>query len=108
MVKDQKVLLDNVGFSHDHIDPSLLKLASLGNSGKCKGNVHRDLLRDLGDPCCPELYYRPIPCAIPKGTEAGNERIDEVSFPFTLPHLVLSCLWSKYKDRFNQFFRRCL
>jgi hypothetical protein len=81
----------------------LHKLARLGDYGKHKGNVHRDLLALLGEPSTPEAIHAPIPCRVAKAA-MGESDVKPTSMPFNCPHLVMEHLWQHHKERFDDLF----
>ena len=70
-------------------------MARAGKSGKHRGNISRDLLRDMLKTCSlPLLYWALIPMRDPK-TEQNNVL---TWMPFLLVHEMLSALWEALGD----------
>ena len=96
--QDELRLLIKLGASRDHGSQTLKSLASIGDSGKHKGNCKRDLLQVLGKPNSPEIFKFDIPCAVRRSL---SEDCRDVSFPFMLPHLLLAYLFHSCRPRFG-------
>ena len=80
--------------------PELQALASTGNYGQCKGNIHRDLMaRFCQDIEVSEPSYVSVPCMDPKTNKVSQE--DAAMF---LPHLAFWKLGVAKPDFFQHLF----
>lgn len=70
-------------------------MAKTGKSGQHRGNISRDLMRDLLKGCLlPPLYWALIPMRDPK-TDKNNV---PTWMPFLLVHEMLATLWAKFGE----------
>ena len=80
--------------------PELQALASTGNYGQCKGNIHRDVMAKFcQDIEVAEPSYVPVPCLDPKTNKVSQE--DAAMF---LPHLTFWKLGVATPEFFHHLF----
>ena len=90
---DHLFRLKKLGVNPDWCMQSMLRMSKLGNatgsrSGSSKipnGNIHRDLLKCLGNPSIPEPYIVQVPMVLSK---PGTTQVRQgyVPYPIMLPH----------------------
>ena len=101
---DQVALLARTGKkTRDWISDSLVGLARIGSWGRFHGNMSRDILSFLGDLETPTPFMAKIDLQITK-PKPGEPDVQEVSFPFMLPHDTFNWIYEKYPSRFTQLF----
>jgi hypothetical protein len=106
---DAAIMCRKAGVSTEHIPKSLRALAELGNHGNSSGNVNRDLITWLGEPCIPPPFRATINVQIAKpaarairfilGVDAPGLR-QPVKFSFLLPHVIFNTLFWNSKSTF--------
>ena len=94
---DQLSLLEALGLNQDWCMQSMLRMARLGNgirsrrgSSKIpKGNIHRDMLKCIGNPSIHEPYIAQVLMFLSK---LGTTQVRQgyVQFPIMLPHALLA------------------
>ena len=82
--------------------PALLKLATLGKSGKHPQNCQRDLLHWLGtymEPAMPEVYKAPVPLVLSK----HRQGVHTLELPFLPLHRTFSHIFHHFPAQWRQF-----
>ena len=82
--------------------PALLKLATLGKSGKRPQNCQRDLLHWLGtymEPAMPEVYKAPVPLVLSK----HRQGVHTLELPFLPLHRTFSHIFHHFPAQWRQF-----
>ena len=108
---DQIRLLKTLGINEGWCMQSMSRMAKLGNgigsrrgsSKTQKGNIHRDLLKCIGNPSIPEPYIAQVPMFLSK---LGTTRVRQgyVQFPIMLPHELLAYYYRDHNIKFNQIY----
>lgn len=100
--RDQEKLLTDMGLSSAHTNTCLHQMARLGDWGRWKGNIKRDLLKLLVEPSAPESYVVQVPVVLAT-PEQDQQFVEPVEMPFMLPHLVAGHLYQHHRPRFDEF-----
>ena len=99
--RDQEQLLRGLELSTGHIDPALRAVAALGGWGEHPANIHRELVRWLGDPDPPKPLVVEMPVKIGKPQRLPVAGIAQQGV--LLPHEEFANLFSRNRPVFNQF-----
>ncbi len=102
-LQDELSILQRFGLSPDASSASLRALAGLGGSGRYPGNMQRDLVRILGEPSLPKPFMAPIHMKIQK-PRRGESGVQQVRFPFLLPHEYFAHLYQNQREVFTDPF----
>jgi hypothetical protein len=97
--RDQEHLLQTLAMSSDHIANDLRAVASLGAWGRIQGNVHRDLVRFLGDPDPPKPLRALIPIKVAKPGRLPV--LAEAQVGLLLPHAEFAYMYASRRDVFD-------
>ena len=100
---DMLNLLTSLGASESLSPSSLVRLARLGDSGRRKGNIQRDLKAALGAPDSPEplSVNVPVKCTAPL---PGGRSTEWVNLPLLAPHLNFQFLFNNDRARFDDCY----
>ena len=83
--------------------PAAAALAALGTHGAYKGNIHRDLMKQLQ--LTQDSLAKPLHVKLTVWNKAARPpACAEVNWPILLPHELLASLYSGYKDEFDKFW----
>ena len=99
--RDQQALLRHLRRSVDHVDESLASVAALGGWGASPGNIHRELLRWLGDPEPPKPLQIVVPVKVAKPGRLPV--LAETRMGILLPHEEFSQLYANQRAAFNRY-----
>ena len=96
-----------MGVNPDWCMPSMLKMSRLGNvNGMSKirtGNIHRDLMKCLGNPSIPQPCIVQVPMVLSKpGTSMAQQ--GNVEFPIMLPHEMLAYYYNQHNSTFYKLY----
>lgn len=99
--RDQEQLLGDLHISIGNIDPSLRAVASLGAWGKYPANVHRELVRWLGNPDPPKPLVVEMPVKVCK--PGRLPRVATAEQGILLPHEEFASLFARNRPVFEKF-----
>ena len=99
-LKDQEELLDKIGASRAHIQPSLIAVAGIGSSGKYPGNAHRELVAYLGEPVTAKATKVPVPIRVGKPGRLSS--LQTLDMGIILPHVEFATIYRQNRDVFNR------
>ena len=96
-----------INITPDWCMQSMLKMSRLGNVKGSpnihKGNIHRDLMKGLGNPSIPEPYMVQVPMVLSKRGIAKGQQ-GNVAFPIMLPNELMAYYFKEHSSNFYNMY----